>query len=60
MSQYTIDELIKTFTKHSEEYEKQKLDFLSLNGSETPFSDFNLPKAFLTILNEINELKDKK
>lgn len=55
---YTIEYLLKEFKKHSEEYEKQKKEYLVQGGKELPDMDFNLPKAFLCMLKEIEDLKN--
>lgn len=58
--EYTLDSLIKTFEQHDNEYEAQKKQWLDTNGSDMPYADFSVPRAFLCILNEIKELKCQK
>lgn len=62
---YSLDALEKRFTEHAEklqkqheEQERQRIE----NGWDEPGYDytFNLPKAFITIVQEIKKLKEGK
>lgn len=61
---YSLESLEKTFTEHAyrvkEQYERQKRE-REENGWETPeYEDgFSLPEAFVSIIREIRQLKDK-
>lgn len=56
---YSIENLIETFTKHVDEYEKNLIKWKAEHPDQAPLSDFILPRALLSIVTEIKQIKDK-
>ncbi len=52
--EYELDNLIVTFKRHAEEFEKYQKENPNPN-----IETFNLPRAFLCFANELKNLKDK-
>ena len=54
---YTIDKLIEIFTRHAKQYDKEEKEKIRKweeeYGEKYPHEYFNLPKAFLCILEEL-------
>ena len=57
--EYTLEFLEKTFSKHSENNQKQRRIYREKHGEPSYDDSFDLSAALLTIVSKIRELSDE-